>query len=664
MGLLESLVFIYPYASCNISRPSATLEPDAHYALEAAPEDGRAAGAGCGAAVAEYLQRRGYSADSMNREFNADGVEYEFGEMSETVDPAVAVEMFRYNLANSKLLFDGRIFYGARRVAGSAEVPAGWCRMVLQGTLMADRCSEPFNCQILITIPCMLESLLASRECASIKYIIIDEVHKINDEAIGLSIERIIHLARCPLLLLSATIGNLDEFYKWFGDIESAKGREHTLVMHSERFCELKPYVYRAHPRESAADNTGALGKLSVATGDEPGDEGARPGHSPLLPLNCMVAYSFSHVKEFGFGNDITFLPEEQLNLYYYIYMVLNADQKKLIKRLAPKKFFKSNIICKADTREYQRHLLSTFESWVQEGVLSEDQVKEVYNLLVGDTLEAFPTVSTEEYLVSNMLSLLSSLKEQDMLPVIIFNMDREFVTRLAKAVYLELESQDLRKKKDKMLEKIKKENKRNRDAEKTRDSWIEESIASEQSVEPEARDMRYTFLDQSTRLSDAEVREELADVRGTPKFATDMVYRGIGIHHAAMERKYRSAVEILFRKKHVRVLFATETLALGINMPCRTVVFAGDSLALDPMNYKQMAGRAGRRGYDTLGNVVFMGIPRCRVQNLMVSMLPRLSTTRRRRTRFCTAQATSGICSSPTGARIRPFFCSVSCST
>lgn len=484
------------------------------------------------------------------------------------------------------------------------------CRMALQGTLMADRCTDPFNCQILITIPAMLESLMASRGCDSIKYIIIDEVHKINDELIGLSIERIIHLSKCPLLLLSATIGNLDRFYGWFRAIEEGKGIESVLITHTERFCELKPYIYcnQTHPDLSSLTVSGA---------------GAAAGS--LMPLNCMFAYSFSHLKEFGFSDDISFLPEELLNLYYYIYLVLAADQKRLIKKLAPKKFFKSNIICKADTKEYQRHLLTTFQNWVQEGILTEQQVKEVYNLLVGKTLDIFPLVSTEEYLVSNILDLLNSLKEKDMLPVIIFNMDREFVTRLAKAVYQELESQDLRKRKDKMAEKLKKENKRNRDNEKTRDSWIDDSIMSEQAVEPESRDIRYTFLDQVTKLTDAEIREELSDVRGTPRFATDMVYRGIGIHHAAMERKYRSAVEILFRKKHVRVLFATETLALGINMPCRTVVFAGDSLALDPMNYKQMAGRAGRRGYDTLGNVVFMGIPRGRVQNLMVSLLPQI---------------------------------------
>lgn len=484
------------------------------------------------------------------------------------------------------------------------------CRTSLQGTLMADRCMEPFTSQILITIPSMLESWLATRGSTGIRYIIIDEVHKINDPGLGLAIERIIHMARCPLLLLSATIGNLDGFYGWFKGIENAKGRECVLVTHGERFCELKPFVYRGDL---------SVEELRVALTDKPADTAS----DRLVPLNCMFAYSFQHLRDFGFGNDIHFLPEELLNMYYYIYMALDDSQKKMIKSLAPKKFFKSNIICKADIKQYEHHLLSTFERWVREGVLAEAQVREVYRMLVGDSLGAFPRVQTEEYLVSNMLALLDSLKEKDMLPVIVFNTDRELLTRLAKAVFSELERRDMRKKKDKLAEKQRKETKRNRDNEKTRISWIEESITSEQNVEPDTRDIRYTFLDPLTKLTDCEVREELADSRGTPKSILDMAYRGIGVHHAAMERKYRSAIEILFRKKHVRVLFATETLALGINMPCRTVVFAGDSLQLDPMNYRQMAGRAGRRGYDTLGNVVFLGIPRGRVQNLMVSMLP-----------------------------------------
>ena len=82
----------------------------------------------------------------------------------------------------------------------------------------------------------------------------------------------------------------------------------------------------------------------------------------------------------------------------------------------------------------------------------------------------------------------------------------------------------------------------------------------------------------------------------------------------------------MLFRKGFLRVVIATGTLALGINMPCATVVFSGDSIFLTALNYRQAAGRAGRRGFDLLGNVVFQGIPQSKVYRLMSSRLPDLN--------------------------------------
>ena len=101
---------------------------------------------------------------------------------------------------------------------------------------------------------------------------------------------------------------------------------------------------------------------------------------------------------------------------------------------------------------------------------------------------------------------------------------------------------------------------------------------------------------------------------------------RGIGVHHAGMNRKYRQVVEILLRKGFLRVVIATGTLALGINMPCKTVVFGGDSVFLTALNFRQGAGRAGRRGFDVLGNVIFLGIPQEKAFRLISSRLPHLN--------------------------------------
>lgn len=63
-----------------------------------------------------------------------------------------------------------------------------------------------------------------------------------------------------------------------------------------------------------------------------------------------------------------------------------------------------------------------------------------------------------------------------------------------------------------------------------------------------------------------------------------------------------------------------------GINMPCKTVVFSGDSVFLTALNFRQAAGRAGRRGFDMLGNVVFQGISYSKVCRLLSSRLPDLN--------------------------------------
>ncbi|SIT75799.1 RNA helicase [Microbacterium sp. RU33B] len=87
---------------------------------------------------------------------------------------------------------------------------------------------------------------------------------------------------------------------------------------------------------------------------------------------------------------------------------------------------------------------------------------------------------------------------------------------------------------------------------------------------------------------------------------------RGLAAHHAGLLPAFKEVVEELFRRKLVKVVFATETLALGINMPARTVVleklekFNGEArVAITSGEYTQLTGRAGRRGIDVEGHAV-----------------------------------------------------------
>ena len=89
------------------------------------------------------------------------------------------------------------------------------------------------------------------------------------------------------------------------------------------------------------------------------------------------------------------------------------------------------------------------------------------------------------------------------------------------------------------------------------------------------------------------------------------LLEKGIAIHHAGLMPVLREMIELLFEKGYIKLLFATETFAVGINMPTKTVIFAGltkfngsTMRLLYPHEYTQMAGRAGRRGIDTVGHV------------------------------------------------------------
>jgi antiviral helicase SKI2 len=91
-----------------------------------------------------------------------------------------------------------------------------------------------------------------------------------------------------------------------------------------------------------------------------------------------------------------------------------------------------------------------------------------------------------------------------------------------------------------------------------------------------------------------------------------ELLSRGVAVHHGGLLPIMKEIVEILFARSLVKVLFATETFAMGLNLPTRTVVFSGfrkhDGKSfrdLLPGEYTQMAGRAGRRGLDTVGYVL-----------------------------------------------------------
>uniref|UniRef100_A0A3P9I6U1 SKI2 homolog, superkiller viralicidic activity 2-like n=1 Tax=Oryzias latipes TaxID=8090 RepID=A0A3P9I6U1_ORYLA len=130
--------------------------------------------------------------------------------------------------------------------------------------------------------------------------------------------------------------------------------------------------------------------------------------------------------------------------------------------------------------------------------------------------------------------------------------------------------------------------------------------------------------MDLTTSVEKAEIhsffQKSLSRLRGGDRqlpqilLMRDLLKRGVAVHHSGILPILKEVIEMLFSRGLVKVLFATETFAMGVNMPARTVVF--DSIRkhdgtgfrnLLPGEYIQMAGRAGRRGLDATGTVIIL---------------------------------------------------------
>ncbi|CAL9700274.1 unnamed protein product [Knipowitschia caucasica] len=109
-------------------------------------------------------------------------------------------------------------------------------------------------------------------------------------------------------------------------------------------------------------------------------------------------------------------------------------------------------------------------------------------------------------------------------------------------------------------------------------------------------------------------LKEVVAQLKQTPAGMDPILQRtvpwGVGFHHAGLTFDERDVLEGAFRQTTVRVLAATSTLSSGVNLPARRVIIRTPTFnghLLDPLTYKQMAGRAGRKGVDTTGESVLV---------------------------------------------------------
>ena len=147
--------------------------------------------------------------------------------------------------------------------------------------------------------------------------------------------------------------------------------------------------------------------------------------------------------------------------------------------------------------------------------------------------------------------------------------------------------------------------------------------IFSRAQVERAASEINFSLFEKDSKLPSVIEHECEMIIRRLPNYKeyielpeyrtlVKLLQKGIAFHHAGMLPVFREMVELLFAKNYIKLLVATETFAVGINMPTKSVVFTSlrkfdgtNTRPLLPHEYTQMAGRAGRRGIDTEGHVI-----------------------------------------------------------
>ncbi|KAF7156431.1 hypothetical protein CNMCM5623_010101 [Aspergillus felis] len=516
------------------------------------------------------------------------------------------------------------------------------------------RINDPLKCQILVTVPHFLQIMLLSSSNATtwaprVKCIIFDEIHSIGHTEDGLVWEQLLLLAPCRIIALSATVGNPSEFADWLQSTQNNMGVTLKLIQHTQRYSDLRKYFYMPADRPfeglSRSMHKGLLEPKYIE------------GLQPLHPITSLLS------KQRQIPEDLSLEPRDCYTLWRCMVKHSSVDFP-VPESLSPQVALPS-FIRRSDVYEWEAQLKELLSTWMQDShspfEMVQSDLEAIFaparGLQISESIEENQSdlvvperQHTKKELCTSVFPLLVDLHSQNALPALLFNYARTTCENIATTTLEHLvkaedkfksgaswrqkmaEYEKYRKlttKKAQTGDKSKKKSNPKQSREETESTAkdVEEDNSPFKRFDPDRPLEQFSFAD-THKFDWTELLEEIEMMKGrkVKPLLLEALKRGVGVHHAGLNRRYRQCVERLFRAGFLRVVVATGTLALGINMPCSTVVFCGDSVFLTALNFRQAAGRAGRRGFDLLGNVIFHGIPRHKAYQLMSSRLPDLN--------------------------------------
>lgn len=430
-------------------------------------------------------------------------------------------------------------------------------------------------------------------------WLVFDEVHMIGKPE-GSSME---HIARLypdvPFLGLSATIGNVEELKNWF---ESVNNTSIDIVKCDKRFFNLQRYIYSN--KTDTMERVHPLGMLTVS--DLEDGSILSKSIQPTPPDIWDFAIKLDNILKLG-----------ELKPYNY--------------------FSQDDRITLDMSNEYFNKLINTMmKNYKGKNVSKINKLIEDYQHL---------DVMAED---TDLMKLIFHLKKIKKCPAIIFQENSTSCMRLVRQLARQLEDAQNEKYPNLMSERskeAKKAKKAEKENERKKVDDIGENKRIKMMLQENAPDLEVPivtpmqqphteFIANDEQLFTGGVVEGWVNdlKKYFPNTGDDyhwlivMLWRGIGVYVKGLPDPYLRLVQSLASSKKLAVVFSDSSLVFGVSMPFRTTVILRDMLTedkLDSMMYHQMAGRAGRRGLDKEGNVVFAGYSWDRIKDLSISSFP-----------------------------------------
>ena len=466
-------------------------------------------------------------------------------------------------------------------------------------------------------------------------YAVFDEIHNLNDM---IQYENIIKLLNCSFLALSATIENIDYLKSIFQKIHPEKRIEY--VEYKKRFINIQRWNYNENL-------------------------------TTLHPLSCFENNFHSII-------NIPFTPKDLIDTYETIYDIFEEeDLEEEIEYLSPDNYFKEDkLLTLDDTKDYEEFVKHELVK------LQEKYPNHMKTLVAKYQKEE--SLSTD----NNIIQLFKDCKSKDLLPMLYFHTREEVAKEIFLNLYRDLKREeyeaypyhyDILKKKSQLYKKFlekrhvysdsikiktkdaqtEKSEKMNRFDKEQRYKFISdmtdyytrciakcEGLAMKNLIRerneflenPDFRDVdifkkhpEYVFS-RGDPMSGDEIRNIRREIKKSIGLTIDyenpyfqLLKRGIGLYISSMPDVYNWILQRLMSEKKLGIVISDKTLCLGIDLPIRSVALSGyKNPNYTTSDYLQMSGRAGRRGHDTQGNIIFHGIPN--YLDLMKNTLPKIT--------------------------------------